>query len=102
MGRIYKYFPPPPPDCKESSWFDLPVWVFYLITKLESIEINDLVVHCMDEYDETGSKLIVFECSHEFLDKIRNQLPINCYVGNENVKFVKRSELEYRLIQMHD
>ena len=105
MGRIYKYFPPPPPVCEESSWFDLPRQVFYLITKLESIEINDLVVHCVnyaDDFDETGSKLIVFECSHEFLDKIRNQLPINCYVGNENVKFVKRSELSYRIIQMPD
>ena len=105
MGRIYKYFPPPPPVCEELSWFDLPVMVFYHITKLESIEIDDLVVHCVsytDDFDETGCKLIVFECSHEFLDKIRSQLPINCYVGNENVHFVKRTVLSYRVIQMPD
>ena len=100
MGWIYKYFPPPPPVCEELSWFDLPVMVYYRITKLEPIEIDDLVVHCVD--DETGCKLIIFECSHEFLDKIRSRLPINRYVGNENVNFVKRSELEYRVIQMHD
>ena len=56
MGRIYKYFPPPPPPvCEELDWNYLPRGKKYLVTKLEPIEIDDMVIHCINE----GNSLIV-------------------------------------------
>ena len=38
MGRIYKYFPPPPPEIKEKHWLDVTNNKIFQVTKLEPIE----------------------------------------------------------------
>ena len=86
MGRIFQYFPPPPPPvCKELDWMYLPRGKKYLVTKLEPIEINDWVVHCIN--GDTG--LIVVECPFELLRQLKMILSQKIDQTHRQVHIVK-------------
>ena len=88
MGRTFKYFPPPPPPaCKELDWMDLPRSKLYLVTKLEPIEINDMVVHCGDD------GLIIVGCPWDVVRKLKMVLTVKIEQKHRRVHIVKNANL---------
>ena len=82
MGR--KFLPlPTPPVYKELDWEDLPRSTIYLVTKLEPIEINDMVVHCED--------LIIVQCPWELLRKLKMVLSVKIEQKHRRVHIVKNA-----------
>ena len=82
MGR--KFLPlSTPPVCKELDWEDLPRSTIYLVTKLEPIEINDMVVHCGD--------LIIVQCPWELLRKLKMVLSVKIEQKHRRVHIVRNA-----------
>ena len=91
MGRKFEYFPFP--VCEEFDWLFLPLNERYLITKLEYAEINQLVVHCKDDFDHA---YVVYDCSFEFLDHVLVNFSINVDVSSRNIRFKKTNTINFR------
>ena len=85
MGRTFSYPPPPPPACKELDWMDLPKSKLYLVTKLEPIEINNMVVHCGDD------GLIIVGCPWELIRKLKMVLTTKIEQKHRRVHIVKNA-----------
>ena len=91
MGRKFEYFPFP--VCEEFDFMFLPLNERYLITKVEYAEINQLVVHCKDDF---GHAYVVYDCSLGFLDKLLVNFSINVDVSSLNIHFKKTNTINFR------
>ena len=87
MGRIFQYFPPPPPVCEELSWHDLPRSKYHHVTKLEPVEQDNMVVHC----NRGDTDFVIFECPFDFLRKLRRILRPRIDHSHRQVFFMKVS-----------
>ena len=96
MGRKFEYFPFP--VCEEFDWLFLPLNERYLITKVEYAEINQLVVHCKDDFDHA---YVVYDCSFEFLDHMRKIFLVNVDVSGYQIRFKKTGILDFHVLNFH-
>jgi len=96
MGRKFEYFPFP--VCEELNWLSLPLNKRYLITKLEYAEINQLVVHCKDDF---GHAYVVYDCSFEFLDHVLVNFSVNVDVSGYQIRLKKTGILDFHVLNFH-
>lgn len=88
-------------DCEELNWlerFKFLNWLFlplnkrYLITKIENVEVDELLIHCKDD---VGCSYVVCDCSFEFLDHMRKIFIVNVDVSWHRICFRKTGMLDF-------
>ena len=88
-------------DCEELNWlerFKFLNWLFlplnkrYLITKIENVEVDELLIHCKDD---VGRAYVVCDCSFEFLDHMRKIFIVNVDVSWHRIRFRKTGMLDF-------
>ena len=80
-------------DCEELDWLFLPLNKRYLITKIEDVEENELLIHCKDDF---GHVYVVYDCSFEFLDHMLVNFSVNVDVSSRNIRFKKTNTINFR------
>ena len=98
MGRIYKYFPLPPPEIKEKHWLDVTNNKIFQVTKLEPIEKTDWLIHCIDN---AGSTIGIFGCPCKFIleVKVLVEFKFSVDISHRRVFFVANSAQDFDVIQ---
>ena len=96
MGRKFEYFPQP--VCEELNWLFLPLNEDYLITKLEYAEVNETLVHCKDE---AGRAIVVYDCSFDFLVRMRQYFKVGVDVEWYDYYFEKTGIIDFQIINYH-
>ena len=90
-----------PIDCEELNWLErfkslnwlfLPLNKRYLITKIENVEVDELLIHCKDDF---GCAYVVCDCSFEFLDHMRKIFIVNVDVSWHRIRFRKTGMLDF-------
>ena len=96
MGRIFKYFPPPPPKIEEMHWLDVPNRKLHLITKLEPVDKADWLIHCIDD---DGCIVGIFDCPHKFLREIKEvfEFNFNADVQDRGIYFTTKGFQDYEV-----
>ena len=94
MGIKFGYFPQPL-DCEELNWLFLPLNKRYLITKIENVEVDELLIHCKDD---VGRAYVVCDCSFEFLDHMRKIFIVNVDVSWHRIRFRKTGMLDFHVL----
>ena len=92
MGVKFENFQQPF-DCEELDWLFLPLNKRYLITKIEDVEEDELLIYCKDDF---GHAYVVYDCSFEFLDHMRNNFIVNVDVSYRNIRFKKTGTIDFR------
>ena len=98
MGRIYKYFPPPPPEIEEKHWLDVPNHKIFQVTKLEPIEKTDWLIHCIDN---AGCIIGIFGCPCKFILEVKAlvEFKMNVDISHRRVFFVANSAERFDVMQ---
>ena len=94
MGIKFEYFSQPL-DCEELNWLFLPLNKRYLITKIENVEEDELLIHCKDD---VGHAYVVYDCSFEFLDHMRKIFFVNVDVSWHQIRFRKTGMLDFHVL----
>ena len=85
-------------DCEELDWLFLPLNKRYLITKIEDVEENELLIHCRDDF---GHVYVVHDCSFEFLDHMRKIFSVDVDVSWHQIRFIKTGTLDFHVLDFH-
>ena len=98
MGRIFKYFPPPPPKIEEKHWLDIPNYEVYHVTKLEPIDKADWLIHCIDN---DGCIVGIFGCPYEFIMEVKEfvEFKFDVDVSHYKVYFLAKDAQHFAVIQ---
>ena len=97
MGIKFEYFPQPL-DCEELNWLFLPLNKRYLITEIEDVEEDELLIHCKDDF---GHACVVYDCSFEFLDHMRKIFSVDVDVSWHQIRFIKTGKLDFHVLDFH-
>ena len=98
MGRMFKYFPPPPPKIEEMHWLDVPNRKLHLITKLEPVDKAEWLINCIDD---DNCIVGIFGCPSKFLEEIKEvfEFKFNVDVKDRGIYFITKGTQGYEWME---